>query len=383
MKAWQHGIPLARLRHIAAAFEEGFRGYAQSAMSAPNKPQVAQELKTGSLVEIDDGYAIVRRPARRTTHRDFAQRRLTVRAGDVYVRRLAAPSVEDRLTEWLESLARETPRSGHAAWVEHFEEDRRVVGLLSAAGYRYVGSKVSAFSDLRGVYVAGRPPIECAIPANYEPADLLSLESLGVFLDEVELDAVRAELDHFGHSWTDHYSKYNRDQTWSAFALIGYDDDPAFIIKPGEMGAGWKRQHSDLMSARPRPTEAANQFPRTLQLAERLPGMKDRIRFMRLGAGGNLGRHSDISDRTAGTGDGMTVRLHVPIVTDPSVVFESWDHRGNLRRKRFRPGELFYLDHRKPHRVVNPSRSERIHLVIDTSSSEELRQILLGGWPGS
>lgn len=37
-------------------------------------------------------------------------------------------------------------------------------------------------------------------------------------------------------------------------------------------------------------------------------------------------------------------------------------------------GSLVYLDQRKPHAVRNDGAAERIHLVIDTVSTPELRQ---------
>ena len=80
------------------------------------------------------------------------------------------------------------------------------------------------------------------------------------------------------------------------------------------------------MSERPRMTKAAEHFPATLaacaQLAE--PEGCDRIRFMRLRAkGGELARHADITDREAGTADGMIARFHIPIVTSPAVRFRA------------------------------------------------------------
>jgi hypothetical protein len=61
------------------------------------------------------------------------------------------------------------------------------------------------------------------------------------------------------------------------------------------------------------------------------------------------------------------VRVHVPVVTDPSVEFWCGDvgvHMG--------AGEAWVFDTWTRHRVVNPARLARIHLVVDTVGSASL-----------
>ena len=98
---------------------------------------------------------------------------------------------------------------------------------------------------------------------------------------------------------------------------------------------------------------------------------------MRLASfGGELARHADITDREAGTRDGCVARLHIPLVTHEDVLFESWGLRGERQEMHFAVRGLYYLDQRKPHRVINRSPVERIHLVVDTYCSEELRELI-------
>ena len=55
------------------------------------------------------------------------------------------------------------------------------------------------------------------------------------------------------------------------------------------------------------------------------------------------------------------LRVHVPIVTDPSVMFHVEDTSVHME-----PGNCWVFDTWKPHRVENPTNAPRIHLVIDT-----------------
>ena len=63
--------------------------------------------------------------------------------------------------------------------------------------------------------------------------------------------------------------------------------NPSFIEKPAEMSKGWKARNPQRMAAEARPTAVAGLFPAALELASRLPGEKERIRFMRLKPGGS------------------------------------------------------------------------------------------------
>ncbi|MEI7622922.1 MAG: TIGR03032 family protein [Actinomycetes bacterium] len=55
------------------------------------------------------------------------------------------------------------------------------------------------------------------------------------------------------------------------------------------------------------------------------------------------------------------LRVHFPIVTDPSVMFHVEDTSVHME-----PGNCWVFDTWRPHRVENPTNAPRIHLVIDT-----------------
>ena len=55
------------------------------------------------------------------------------------------------------------------------------------------------------------------------------------------------------------------------------------------------------------------------------------------------------------------LRVHIPIITDPAVLFHVGDESVHME-----PGSCWVFDTWEPHRVENPVNAPRIHLVIDT-----------------
>jgi len=88
------------------------------------------------------------------------------------------------------------------------------------------------------------------------------------------------------------------------------------------------------------------------------------VRFLRLGAGSEIREHKDFK---LGFEDGV-MRVHIPVVTDPSVEFYLDGERVNMK-----PGEVWYLNLNLKHRVLNRSTSDRVHLVIDCVVNDWMR----------
>ncbi len=84
-----------------------------------------------------------------------------------------------------------------------------------------------------------------------------------------------------------------------------------------------------------------------------------RSRLMRLGPQTQVPVHTDINyywrDR---------FRIHIPIVTDPSIRFCCNDNEVHMAA-----GEVWVFDNWNKHTVINPSNVTRIHLVADTTGS--------------
>ena len=107
--------------------------------------------------------------------------------------------------------------------------------------------------------------------------------------------------------------------------------------------------------------------PYVQALLEELPASKLRVRFMKLEAGGHIGRHRD---RLYGW-ELPILRLHVPIVTHAGVEFRVADQRLDMR-----PGELWYVNTSQEHEVINRGPTARTHLVVDLVNGPRLREWL-------
>lgn len=104
------------------------------------------------------------------------------------------------------------------------------------------------------------------------------------------------------------------------------------------------------------------------------PCPQQAVRFLRLKAGSVIKEHTDLE---LGFEDGE-VRLHIPVHTNPDVVF-----RLGGRRVVMREGECWYNDFNLPHSVENRGTTDRIHLVIDCVVNDWLRSLLLADAAGA
>lgn len=84
-----------------------------------------------------------------------------------------------------------------------------------------------------------------------------------------------------------------------------------------------------------------------------------RSRLMKLQAGNEVGLHVDFNYHWH-----TRVRVHIPIVTRPEVLFHCGDEQLHMAA-----GECWLFDNWRRHNVVNASTEDRIHLVIDLAGS--------------
>ncbi|MBB1485527.1 aspartyl/asparaginyl beta-hydroxylase domain-containing protein [Oceanospirillum sediminis] len=80
------------------------------------------------------------------------------------------------------------------------------------------------------------------------------------------------------------------------------------------------------------------------------------VRLMKLKAGEEIREHTDLD---LGYESGA-VRLHIPITTHPDILFHI-----DQQPIHFGSGECWYMNADLPHRVINPTDTDRVHLVID------------------
>jgi len=96
-----------------------------------------------------------------------------------------------------------------------------------------------------------------------------------------------------------------------------------------------------------------------------------RTRLMRLSGHAEVTRHADQGYYWA-----ERVRVHVPIVTQPTVRFECGDAAVNMAA-----GECWIFDTWRQHRVINDSVESRIHLVVDTVGGTRFWELVGKGRP--
>lgn len=387
--AWQLGYELERLRAYAAPFKEALGPFCRGAFSGVKERDIAEALKRGELAVAKDGEAIgaaalfscLKQASRR---KDCSGREAPLLPGDVLVRALAWPQRSaSPLLRLLRALQERANAGSGVLWLEVFEEDQGLGSMLKDAGFQWALTKVSAASELIGLYCAG-PGAEARLAEipKREPCEELPLACLfDSWCLPMNLAAMLAEARAEGERFVQHYAVYNKRKSWTALALRGFGDE-SFIEKPAEMSKAWKAEHPELLKATPAWTAAAKRCPSTASAADSVAlfGLEDgprleRVRYMRLAPGGELTRHADITDRDAGLADGRIARLHIPLASSPGCRFSAWDDRGRRHEAFLAPGSLWYLDQRRPHAVKNESSEERVHLVIDLASSSKLRRL--------
>lgn len=84
-----------------------------------------------------------------------------------------------------------------------------------------------------------------------------------------------------------------------------------------------------------------------------------RSRLMKLAAGAEVLTHVDFNYHWY-----TRVRIHVPVITNPDVVFYCGDESLHMQ-----PGESWIFNSWRRHRVTNSSELDRVHLVIDAAGS--------------
>ena len=249
------------------------------------------------------------------------------------------------------------------------------------ANYRKLGIKINTFGDIQGVYFKDQPSFLGDMREFKEqymmlPEEKLVLRKTPIPDVSIICDIIKQRLDVMDYEFTNHYSNYNKDKSWSAISLRGYSPEWSFITKPAEMSKKWKEENKDV-EFKLQDTELRKMFPEVEELLRWLPGRPHRIRFMNLApGGGELQRHTDQVDPDAGVEDYKLMRFHFPIVTNDECLFSQWDYKAERVSCHMNVGECWYLDVRKPHQAINDGEDMRTHLVVDIEACDEVRALI-------
>lgn len=119
------------------------------------------------------------------------------------------------------------------------------------------------------------------------------------------------------------------------------------------------------------PTPALLACPRLQQVFASLGATIGRSRLMRLSGMAEVSRHTDQGYYWA-----ERVRVHVPLVTQPTVRFECGDAAVHMAA-----GECWIFDTWRQHRVLNHATQARIHLVVDTVGGARFWDLVGRGRP--
>jgi hypothetical protein len=364
--AWARGIPLERLRGIATVFKAIDKPFVMGAFTGVKENQIAEWLEKGQLFEAPEGYAVQIKAKQQKEVRDFSGALIGIQQpGDLVIKRIAG----SKLREVIEAVAGYETRCWLEIWQEH--EPSRIAA--KAAGFRWAGSKVMASSEIVGIWVRG---FMTKVPIGPE---LVALGKLKATVPAEMLQAARDNIDRCiaEGEWKDHYSTYNKRKSWFAFSLRGYGGRADFIEKPEEMSKKWKEENPEKLKWEISDTPLRAKLPEVEKLVALVPGVKHRIRLMRLQpGGGELTRHADITDPLAGVRPGHLMRIHIPLQTNPGVIFRQWLLDGSQQAENMAEGEIWYLDTRKPHTARNDGAGDRIHLVMDTEACPALLAML-------
>lgn len=341
--------------------------YAHGAFAVPTSKDIEAAMARGGWHEWPGVRAVSQRLTRDSTRTDWTGRRYLIPGASRVISFLA---VDDGAV---------LPDLSAFSRVYAYAEDERITHGMQAQGREVSAVKITASSDIVNCW--GRPGSAHA----YKPWDMVTLARLNLDLPRDLIADAASEASRLT-GWRDDYPFYS-DGSWDALSLRGFNPaDPTWGIKPSEMSKTWWKQNPQ--AARYKAcswTTLAEYCPAAIAIAGYIGqthGELERVRLLRMrsvSGTGTLSRHTDITDRAAGTRDGQIVRYHIPLITFPQVTMTAWNLRGEPTTAHLGYGEVWYLDARKPHAVQNASGNDRIHLVIDVHATQRCREVITQG----
>ena len=360
MKAWQKGYELDTLIEWTNKFES-YNKNCHSPFMQAKKNGMATALEKGLLYE--EGHVVYEMRTAKTTSKikmfgagpEIAE----VHKGEKVISKL---SYSQGLTG--ENITNVLNIFEEPVWCHIFEEDTFLKKAVERAGFKKIGTKISTFSDITGVYYKGGRKF---IPV--PETENLNIVKTRLEFDHDIIDELVDKLLTMNLEYTNHNSNYNRKQSWKALSLLGFKEDSTYVDKK----AGNEEDRPIVQTDLYKKLE-----PLVKHFLDKLPGRFDRVRFMTLKpGGGELARHTDQTDPTWGTTDEKMVRFHMPLKTNDKVIFTSWNNNGNKCVHNMAKGECWFLDTRRPHTAINGGDDIRIHLVADVWANNDIRRLLL------
>ncbi|MEO6387609.1 MAG: aspartyl/asparaginyl beta-hydroxylase domain-containing protein [Croceibacterium sp.] len=160
-------------------------------------------------------------------------------------------------------------------------------------------------------------------------------------------EALRAEMDALPA------------QAWVAHPDGTPGNDAALLVTPGG------RLEQGLIGAMGQ-TEYLRASPYIRQVMTSIGSVWSRSRLMGLAPGATVDPHVDAHYHWRNHW-----RLHIPVVTNPDVLFTCGGETVHMQ-----PGECWLFDSFRPHDVRNDGAAKRVHLVLDTVGGGQLHELL-------
>lgn len=155
--------------------------------------------------------------------------------------------------------------------------------------------------------------------------------------------------------WTAHFQPGYFEGEWTGVALRSFGGSSTRLFP--HRNAGGVYADTPLLA----------QLPAMRRVLDTFACDKEMVRLLKLAPGAKILEHCDEKlNRERGT-----VRVHVPIATNPDVEFVLDGERVVMQE-----GESWYLDLTRPHRVENRGTTDRVHLVIDCRINDWIDSLL-------
>jgi hypothetical protein len=155
-------------------------------------------------------------------------------------------------------------------------------------------------------------------------------------------------------AWQLHYQKLHYEGDWTALPLRSVNGDAGNIFVSPEDNPEYK----DTVF-----------LDNSVYFREVLSSFKCpllAVRLLKLNAGAVIKEHKD-AELCYEMGE---IRIHIPVVTNNEVEFYLDKERMNLKE-----GECWYMNFNLPHSVNNKSKIARIHLVVDASVNDWVKEL--------
>lgn len=377
MKEWQHNIEMETLLEIEKEYHQ-YNNFALSPFARYNKNDIAKDIHEGKFYRDTYCSFVCTKVKKKTPITIYQDVKIAVKMpGDIVITKLRGHT-DISVCNFLENFHVGKKEN---IWLYIWAEDFQMKNFLHDYGsaYEYVGSKITTFGEIYSIYYFSSNNETPIIPidiAHY--VTLKQITSEPTALTTILCHTIRNRLKERNLRFQNHYSNYNKGRSWSALSLRGYTSEIHRIEKPVEMSDKWKSAHAHEVYQLQN-TSLYDEFPEVHILLNEFGDTNfHRIRFMRLApGGGELTRHTDQVDPDSGGCVGNVGRFHLPISTNPDVKFFAWNTNGYELEEHMKEGEWWFLDTRKPHRVINNGKTDRIHLVVDVVITPELRIRLL------